>query len=94
MLISSMMSLDRENAKTGQCMNADIWREAAKKAPQAVEAGRRTESGGCLHPAPQRRELRSCWREGWSTPESATDQRGLWRQTTSWRTPVGQQARG
>ena len=43
MLIStpSMMSLDRENAKTGQCTNADIWREAAKKAPQAVEAGAR-----------------------------------------------------
>ena len=39
MLISSMMSLDRENAKTGQCTNADIWREATKKAPQAVEAG-------------------------------------------------------
>ena len=41
MLISSMMSLDRENAKTGQCTNADIWREATKKAPQAVEAGAR-----------------------------------------------------
>ena len=41
MLISSMMILDRENGKTGQCTNADIWREAAKKAPQAVEAGAR-----------------------------------------------------